>query len=258
MTHLVELHNVSKTFATESERIHAVHNVSMTIDAGEFVAIVGPSGSGKTTLLRMISGLDQPTSGSVLFHGVPIPEPNPRISMVFQSFALLPWKTVKENVLLALHTKQMPEQERERIASLQLSKVGLHNFAHHYPSELSGGMKQRVGIARALAVNPEVLLLDEPFSALDEVTALDLRKQLLDLWQEKKANDSYILVTHLVEEAVLLADTVYVMSHRPGNIIAKVRIDLPRPRFEHHRSKKFFAEVDRIEKILQKTTDITV
>jgi ABC-type nitrate/sulfonate/bicarbonate transport system ATPase subunit len=254
----MEVRNVSKTFTGDTGHVYALRNVSMHFDAGEFVAIIGPSGCGKSTLLRMLAGLDQPSAGAVLFHGQFIPEPNPRISMVFQNFALLPWKTVKENVLLALRTQEMPEQHKEHIANQLLTRVGLRNFERHYPGELSGGMKQRVGIARALSVNPEVLLLDEPFSALDEITALDLRRQLLDLWQEKRVNDTYVLVTHLVEEAVLLADTVYIMSPRPGQVIAKLKIDLPRPRFEHHRSKKFFQEVDRIQSILQKHSNITV
>jgi len=257
--HLLEIKSVNKIYTTpEGEKVYAVKDVSVIADAGEFVAILGPSGCGKSTLLRITAGLDQPTTGEVLFHGQPILAPNPRITMVFQNFALLPWKTVKENVLLALRSRPLSDLEKEKIADNLLDKVGLRNFEHHYPGELSGGMKQRVGIARALSVNPEVLLLDEPFSALDEVTALDLRKQLLDLWQEKKANDSYVLITHLIEEAVLLADTVYIMSHRPGEIIGKVRINLPRPRFQHHRTKRFFKECDKIQALLQQNTNITV
>jgi NitT/TauT family transport system ATP-binding protein len=259
MSHLIEVQGASKVYDTpEGEHVYALNDIQLHVSAGEFIAILGPSGCGKTTLLRLLSGLDEPTKGTVLFHGVPIPEPTPRISMVFQNFALLPWKTVKENVLLALRTQQMSEAEKEIVANTHLERVGLRNFEKHYPSELSGGMKQRVGIARALAVKPEVLLLDEPFSALDEITALELRKQLLELWQDKQANETYVLITHLIEEAVLLADVVYIMSPRPGHIIAKVPIDLPRPRFEHHRSKKFFQEVDKIQAILQQHTSITV
>jgi NitT/TauT family transport system ATP-binding protein len=256
--HLLELKNVSKTFNTEGDRVYALHNVSISVDAGEFVAILGPSGCGKSTMLRMIAGLDKVTNGEILFHGERVVQPNPRISMVFQNFALLPWKTVRENVTIAMRGQQLTDAQREHTANAWLDHVGLRNFENHYPGELSGGMKQRVGIARALSVNPELLLLDEPFSALDEITALDLRKQLLDLWQQKKANDSYVIITHLIEEAVLLADTVYVMSHRPGTVIAKVKIDLPRPRFAHHRTKAFFKEVDKIQALLQKSSDITV
>jgi len=256
---LIEIKNVNKIYATpEDDKVYALKDVSISVSPGEFIAILGPSGCGKSTLLRMIAGLDQPTSGEVLFHGVRVVQPSPRISMVFQNFALLPWKTVKENILLALRSQPTTEVQKARTASDLLEKVGLLNFEHHYPGELSGGMKQRVGIARALSVNPEVLLLDEPFSALDEVTALDLRKQLLDLWQEKKANDTYVLITHLIEEAVLLADTVYVMSHRPGHVIGTVHIDLPRPRFEHHRTKRFFAEVDKIQRLLAQNASIVV
>jgi NitT/TauT family transport system ATP-binding protein len=257
--HLLEIKQVNKVYAApESDKVYALKDINLAINAGEFVAILGPSGCGKSTLLRLIAGLDFPSSGEVLFHGQPVQQPSPAISMVFQNFALLPWKTVKENVLLALRNQQITEVEKVKVATDLLSKVGLLNFENHFPGELSGGMKQRVGIARALSVKPEVLLLDEPFSALDEVTALDLRKQLLDLWQEKKGNDTYLLITHLIEEAVLLADTVYIMGHRPGHIIGKVQINLPRPRFEHHRTKAFFKECDKIQELLQKNSSITV
>jgi NitT/TauT family transport system ATP-binding protein len=256
---ILDINSVNKVYSTpENEKVYALRDVSLQIEAGEFVAILGPSGCGKSTLLRMIAGLDSPSSGEVLFHGKPILEPDARISMVFQNFALLPWKTVKENVLLALRAHPSTDLEKVRIANDLLEKVGLLNFENHYPGELSGGMKQRVGIARALSVNPELLLLDEPFSALDEVTALDLRKQLLDLWQEKKANDTYVLITHLIEEAVLLADTVYIMSHRPGHVIGKIRINLPRPRFQHHRTRAFFKECDKIQNLLVKYSSVTV
>jgi len=259
MTSIMEVKSAGKTYLThEGEHVYALRNVSLCVNAGEFVAILGPSGCGKSTLLRMLSGLDQPSSGEVLFHNQPIPTPSPHISMVFQNFALLPWKTVKENVLLALRTQPYPDAQKEKIANELLTKVGLKNFENHYPNELSGGMKQRVGIARALSVNPEVLLLDEPFSALDEVTAMDLRKQLLDLWQEKRSDETYIMITHLIEEAVLLADTVYVLSHRPGTVIGMEKINLPRPRFKYHRTKEFFREVDKIQSLLQKTSNITV
>jgi NitT/TauT family transport system ATP-binding protein len=196
---------VHKSYKTpEGDRIYALRNVNVSVNAGEFIAILGPSGCGKSTLLRIMSGLDLPTQGEVIFHGQRVFAPDQRMSMVFQNFALLPWKTVKENVLLALRSKAFNDQIKEQITVTLLHRVGLAHFESHYPSELSGGMKQRVGIARALAVNPEVLLLDEPFSALDEVTSLDLRKQLLDLWQEKKANDTYIIITHMIEEAVCL------------------------------------------------------
>jgi NitT/TauT family transport system ATP-binding protein len=256
---ILEIRDLHKTYSTpEGDKVYALKGVDISIEAGEFVAILGPSGCGKSTLLRMIAGLDHPTQGEVLFHGQKMLEPDPRISMVFQNFALLPWKTVKENVMLGLRSKALNDQIKEHIANTLLHRVGLTHFESHYPGELSGGMKQRVGIARALAVNPDVLLLDEPFSALDEVTALELRRQLLDLWQEKKANDTYIIITHMIEEAVLLADTVYIMGHRPGHVIGKVKIDLPRPRFEHHRTKAFFAEVDKIQALLEKNASITV
>jgi len=250
---LIRVEQVSKTFYGAKGDLLSLDNVSFSIEDGEFLAIIGPSGCGKSTILRMIAGLDFPTQGRIFFRDKPVKGPSPDISMVFQNFALLPWETAKENVLIALDTKAMSRQEKEEAAKSLLKKLGLEGFENNYPSELSGGMKQRVGIARALAITPEVLLLDEPFSSLDEVTARELRKETLRIWHDRTTHpDTFIIVTHLVEEAVLMADRVLVMAPRPGRVIAEVKIDIPRPRFDYARSSVFFEHVDRIEDILEK------
>ncbi len=249
---LIEIRQVSKTFKGPKEELLALDNVSFDIEDGEFLAIVGPSGCGKSTILRMIAGLDFPTKGQILFQGKPINGPSPAISMVFQSFALLPWKTARENVLIALEAKEMSREKKEETARTLLKTLGLEGFEDDYPGELSGGMRQRVGIARALAVAPNVLLLDEPFSSLDELTARELRIEMLRIWHDRTTYpDTVLLVTHMVEEAVLMADRVLVMSPRPGRVITEVKIDIPRPRFDYARSPIFFQHVDQIETILE-------
>ncbi len=252
---LVEVRNVTKRFKAPRGETLSLDNVSLNVENEEFLAIVGPSGCGKSTLLRMMAGLDFPTGGSITFKGEPVTGPGPAISMVFQNFALLPWKTARENVLLALEAKAMPKEQKERTTRELLAKLGLAGFEDEHPHELSGGMKQRVGIARALAVSPDVLLLDEPFSALDEVTARELREEVLRIWRDRSTPpDTFVIVTHLVEEAVLMADRVVVMSPRPGRVVAEVPIDIPRPRNQYARSPIFFEHVDRIEGILEHAT----
>jgi NitT/TauT family transport system ATP-binding protein len=249
---LIDIERVSKVFKTPKGDLAVLNDVSFGIEDKEFLAIVGPSGCGKSTILRMIAGLDFPTTGTVSFQGKPIKGPSPAISMVFQNFALLPWKTARENILIALEAKELSRQQKEATAETLLKKLGLDGFEDTYPGELSGGMKQRVGIARALAIAPDVLLLDEPFSSLDEVTARELRDEVLRVWRDRTTHpDTFVLVSHLVEEAVLMADRVLVMSSRPGKIIAEVKIDIPRPRFDYVRKDIFFQHVDRIEAILE-------
>ena len=178
-------------------------------------------------------------------------EPIPEISMVFQNFALLPWKTAKENILLALEGREMSRHDKEDRAVALLKKLGLEGFEDNYPHELSGGMKQRVGIARALAVSPDVLLMDEPFSALDEVTSQELRREVLRIWHDRTAHpNTFVLVSHLVPEAIYMADRVLVMSPRPGKVVAEVHIDIPRPRGNYMRSNVFFDYVDQIDAIM--------
>src|SRR5271165_454052 len=206
--------------------VHALDSVSFAVGLGEIVAIVGGSGCGKSTLLRAISGLDTPSQGRVLLDGIPITAPHEKIGIVFQEPRLLPWLTVADNVGFGLEDRPRAER-RERVAAA-LTRVGLTEKADVWPRELSGGQAQRVAIARALVPRPEVLLLDEPFSALDAFTRTDLQDHLLDLWADSKP--TLILVTHDVDEAIVLADRVMVMCPRPGRIFEEIAVDLPRPR----------------------------
>ena len=211
----------------------------------EFVCIVGPSGCGKSTLLRIIDGLDKPTHGQVLFHGQPITTPSPKIGVIFQTFALIPWKTVLGNVQMALEGSNIPKDEQLKIAEKYVQDVGLEGFETAFPKELSGGMKQRVGIARALALQPEVLLMDEPFSSLDALTAENLRREVLEIWQNPVyTTNCVVMVTHNVQEAVYMADRVIVLSHRPATILDDVQITLERPR--NPRDPAMFDYSDRI------------
>ena len=252
---LIDIRNISKNFAGPKGELLALENISFTIEDKEFLAIIGPSGCGKSTILRMIAGLDTPSKGQVLFQGKPIKGPNPQISMVFQNFALLPWKTAKENILVALGNRNLSPEQREETARNVLKRLGLEGFEDDYPNELSGGMKQRVGMARALAVAPDVLLMDEPFSSLDEITARELREEVLRIWRDRTAQpDTFVIVTHLVEEAVLLADRIVVMSPRPGRVIGEVKVDIPRPRPDYVRSPIFFQYIDQIEDLFGKQT----
>src|ERR1700756_1263937 len=180
---LLELHNVSKTFTLPKGSLNVLKEVSFNVEEGEFIALIGPSGCGKSTLLRVINGIIPLTSGQVLYRGKQVDGINLECALVFQSFALLPWLTVKANVEMGLEPRGIPLEEREKRASVYIDKVGLDGFEEAYPRELSGGMKQRVGVARALAVEPKLLFMDEPFSALDALTAITLRAELLDIWQ---------------------------------------------------------------------------
>ena len=228
---LLEVKNVCKRYTDRNRSITVLEDISFTVEKGEFVAVVGPSGSGKSTLLRIIAGLDRPTSGEARYRDRPIAEAVDRIAVVFQSFALLPWLTVSENVEIGLEARGVDRVARQKQGSLFIDKVGLDGFEEAYPRELSGGMKQRVGIARALSVEPELLLMDEPFSALDALTAQNLREEVLTLWRDGSLPlGAVIMVTHGIEEAVFMADRVVVMSTRPGRIKADVPVDLPRPR----------------------------
>jgi NitT/TauT family transport system ATP-binding protein len=225
--------------------------VEMALREGEIVGLLGRSGSGKSTLLRTIAGLITPTEGTVTFQGEPVTGCSEGVAMVFQSFALFPWLTVMENVELGLEARGVPAAERRKRALAAIDLIGLDGFENAYPKELSGGMRQRVGLARALVVHPRVLLMDEPFSALDVLTAETLRTDLIDLWSEGRMPISSILmVTHNIEEAVLMCDRVLVFSSNPGRIAAEIRIDLQRPR---SRMEPAFRElVDRIYAIMTK------
>ena len=211
--------------------MHALGPLSLSVGSGELISILVPSGCGKSTLLRIMAGLVAPTSGEVLYNGTPLAGVNLDCAMVFQSFALLPWLTVIENVEIGLEARGLSAEERGRRANFYIDKVGLDGYEEAYPRELSGGMKQRVGFARALAVEPKVLLMDEPFSALDALTTINLREELIDLFRDPEILISIaVLVTHTIEEAVELADRVIVLSSHPGQIVTDRRIELPRPR----------------------------
>jgi len=219
---------VSKRFMIGEQTVEALRDVNLTISKGEFVCLIGASGCGKSTLLRIIAGFETATAGTVEMYGSPITSPGPERGMVFQDFALFPWLTVKENVGFGPRQRGLPKDKLDEIAARYTDMVGLTKFADYYPSQLSGGMKQRVAIARVLANDCEVLLMDEPFGALDALTREKLQQELLEIWERTKV--TVIFVTHSVEEAVVLSDRVVVMTAGPGRIEYDARIQLPRPR----------------------------
>ncbi len=229
---LIEIVGVNKSFKkSDRQELLVLENLNLKLYEGEIVALLGKSGSGKSTLLRIIGGLTKPSAGEVLHHGKKITGPIPGLSMVFQSFALMPWITVLQNVELGLEAQGISKAERRARALKAIDIVGLDGFESAYPKELSGGMRQRVGFARALVIDPEILLMDEPFSSLDVLTADNLRGDLLDLWQSKETNiKNILLVTHNIEEAVFLADRIIVFAASPNNIRAELEVKIPRPR----------------------------
>jgi NitT/TauT family transport system ATP-binding protein len=247
---IVQAESVTKTFTTpDGHALPVLEGVSFTLSEGEIVALLGKSGSGKSTLLRCVAGLIPPSSGSVSYRGTPLTGANPGVSMVFQTFALLPWLTVKQNVELGLEARGVADAERAERALRAIDLIGLDGFESAYPKELSGGMRQRVGFARAIVTEPDALLMDEPFSALDVLTAENLRGELVKLWEGHGAPiKSILIVTHNIEEAVLLADRVLVLSSNPGRIRAELTVELPRPRDRH--GPRFEALVDTIYGIL--------
>jgi NitT/TauT family transport system ATP-binding protein len=249
-TVIVQAESVTKTFTTpDGHALPVLEGVSFTLSEGEIVALLGKSGSGKSTLLRCVAGLIAPSAGSVSYRGTPLTGANPGVAMVFQTFALLPWLTVQQNVELGLEARGVPQAERADRALAAIDLIGLDGFESAYPKELSGGMRQRVGFARAIVTEPDALLMDEPFSALDVLTAENLRGELVKLWDGHGAPvKSILIVTHNIEEAVLLADRVLVLSSNPGRIMAELSVDLPRPRDRHN--ARFEALVDTIYDIL--------
>jgi len=236
MEPIIQVDNISKVFKTEVKQA-ALENVSFGLQKSSFTCVVGPSGCGKSTLLRIIAGLMKPSAGKIII--------NERIkqAMVFQNFALFPWLTVEDNVSFGLKMHDKDEKQSEKIVAEEIEKMGLTGVTDKHPKELSGGMKQRVGIARALTVSPDLLLLDEPFSSLDVFTANKLRRELLSIWQER--NLTVLMVSHLVEEAVQLADEVIVFSAAPGKVEMIKKVELPRPR--NLRSDAFYKTVDEIQ-----------
>lgn len=261
MNKLLEAKNVSKTFKNADSKHNLVlDRVNFELHDGEIVAILGKSGSGKSTLLRILAGLIHPSSGKVLYRNQPVTEPVKGISMVFQNFALMPWLTVLQNVELGLEALGIPKEERRSRAINAIDTIGLDGFESAFPKELSGGMRQRVGFARALVVNPDILIMDEPFSALDVLTAENLKSDLLDLWQNKKANTSGMLfVTHNIEEAAMLANRILIFSSNPGKVAASINVKLPYPR--NNQSKDFLELVDLIYTLIttaQKAVDPSI
>ena len=247
---IIEAVAVEKSYPQpDGTRIQVVASTNLAIEPGKIVALLGPSGCGKSTLLRMLSGLSEPSSGMLLWHGKPLNGQTPNVAIVFQSFALFPWLTVIQNVEAPLQAKGVAEAERHSRALQALDIVGLDGFETAYPKELSGGMKQRVGFARALVVEPEVLFMDEPFSALDVLTAENLRGELLELWLNKKMPTSAIfIVTHNIEEAVMLADRVMVLGRHPARIRSDFNVRLKPPR--DRMSPRFVELVDYIYKVM--------
>lgn len=248
--HLITLRGVSKSYRQPNgQQIVILENISLELRPGEIVALLGPSGSGKSTLMRTIAGLIAPSEGEVLYHDTPLVGLNPGVAIVFQSFALYPWLTVLENVELGLKAKGEPPDSRRQKALRMIDVIGLDGFENAYPKELSGGMRQRVGFARALAVEPELLCMDEPFSALDVLTAENLRFELLDLWLERRIpTKAVLIVTHGIEEAVILADRIIVLGRNPGRIRADLPVTLPHYRDRKHPS--FQALVDQVYTII--------
>ncbi len=225
---MILFENISKSFFDGKKQVQAVDDFNLRIRPGEFVCIVGASGCGKSTLLNMVAGFNKPSSGQILLNGEPVTGIDPRCGMIFQSYALFPWKTVLGNVEFGLKMQGIPRQQRQEIAGKYIDMVGLTSFADSYPCELSGGMRQRVTIARALANNPEILLMDEPFAALDAMTRQVLQEELLRIVDE--SNKTTLFITHSIDEAILLADRIVIMSARPGRVKDDLRINLPRPR----------------------------
>jgi NitT/TauT family transport system ATP-binding protein len=259
---VIECKNVTKIWGAEtSEELLAIDDVSFSVKSGEFVVIIGPSGCGKSTLLSMIAGLEMPTSGAILHNGEPITAPNPDRSLIFQQPSLLPWLSLIDNVALGLTFKGMSKKDRYFRAEQFLTEVGLRAFAKKFPHQLSGGMQQRACIARALCLGADIILMDEPFAALDVQTRYNMQKFLLEIWQG--TGKTVVFVTHHIDEAVFLADRVIILSARPGRLLDSVEIDMPRPRdvispeFEHHRTmfvkylrsevNKAFAEQELVE-----------
>lgn len=250
MEKLLVLDGISKSYAAKgSKTTEILKDIHLTVREGEFLAILGPSGSGKSTLLRILAGLIPASSGRVLYLGQPIQGVNPGAAMVFQSFALFPWLTVLENVLLGLEGSGLPDMEKRQRAFAIIDVVGLDGFENAYPRELSGGMRQRVGIGRALVSEPDILLMDEAFSALDVLTAENLRRDLLELWLDKKISaKAIILVTHGIEEAVYMADRAVILSSGPAEILEEMEIRIPR--WRDKKSPEFLAYVDRIYSLM--------
>lgn len=241
---MIVVEGLHKTFVSREGKdtgVTALQNLNLEIRDNEFVTVIGPSGCGKTTMLRIVAGLDTCDGGRVLIDGKPVTGPGPERAMVFQSFALMPWADVLSNVTFGAEMRGVPRQERERRALELINLVGLGGFEHRLPKQLSGGMQQRVGLARALAVDPAILLMDEPFGSLDEQTRRLLQEQLIHIWEGNRK--TVLFVTHSMEEAVLLADRLILMSPRPGRVEEIIDIPLPRPRGPETEKSSTFVDI---------------
>ncbi|MGA2162220.1 MAG: ABC transporter ATP-binding protein [Methanoregula sp.] len=237
----LSINDVSKTFVSDdAETIDALSHISLSVNNEEFICILGPSGCGKTTLLRIVAGLESASSGSVSVDGIPVTRPSPKMAMIFQEYSLYPWRTVEENVMLGLELRGVNKPDRVTAAEKFLDLVGLKGFERRYPHELSGGMRQRVAVARALAIEPSILLMDEPFGALDAQTRNRMQYELLRIWEKTKK--TILFVTHSVDEAVFLADRIVVLTQRPGRIKEIVTIPSVRPR---ERTSDEFGQIRR-------------
>ena len=237
----IELRNLSMSFGQGASQVVAVNGVNLTVAPGEFVSIIGPSGCGKSTLLNVVAGFTPPTEGQALLDGVPITGPGPERGVVFQQYSLFPWMSVRKNVEFGLKMQGVAANKRETTARTLLGLAGLLAFEYHYPDQLSGGMKQRVGIVRALATSPQVMLMDEPFGALDAQTRVVMQQILTNMWQKFRL--SVLFITHDIEEAIFLSDRVFVMTARPGRIKAELPIPLPRPRTAEMMSSVEFIQI---------------
>lgn len=237
----ISIRSVTKTFSLKSEEFVALDRVSLDIADNEFITVVGPSGCGKSTLMNILAGLETCTSGEAIVDGRAVSGPGPDRGVIFQQYALFPWLTVRQNVEFGLKTARVPTAERRERAQHFIQMVGLEQFADALPKMLSGGMKQRCAIARAYAVDPSILLMDEPFGALDALTRVKLQEQLLDTWSQEKR--TVMFITHDVDEAVFLANRVIVMAARPGRIFDIIDVDLPYPRTEDVRLSPKFGEL---------------
>ena len=251
MTTYIQGRNVNLTFRPPNRGpVRALQNFDIEVEEGEFLSIVGPSGCGKSTFLNVLLGLIRPDSGDVMIHGKPIAGPGTDRAMVFQEFGLLPWRTAQHNIELGLELKKVPADKRRAVADRLINLVGLAGFESHYPHELSGGMKQRVGLARALATDPEVLLMDEPFAALDAQTREIMQTELLRIWE--RGQKTVMFVTHQIDEAVFLSDRVLVFARRPGRLRESVAIALARPRaLAIKRTAEFVRYVDHIWRLIE-------
>lgn len=247
----VTFSNLGHTYETEADKtVCALEDINFSIRQGEFVAVLGPSGCGKSTLLRLLAGLFPATTGHVSIYDYPVSEPQSNMGIVFQKPTLLPWKNVLQNVLFPIQYKQgrVSNKDKESAATM-LDMVGLSEFSEHMPNQLSGGMQQRVGIARALLMDPEILIMDEPFSALDALTREQMGFELLEIWRQKPK--TVLFITHSISEAVLLADKVLVLSPRPAHIVEEISIQLPRPRsLSTINTPKFSAYTDHIRQLI--------